>query len=248
MKKWIAFLLVVTVMLSGCHAVIANPPATEPSATVTEPAMESLPETSTYTEPPVQPEEDTTPSEPPAEAVPEIPLGGGICDTCGNIYGSGEGFEHLCYNCQEKYGPKCSVCGTDCTYRGTIEGMCDDCWENEQTEPCTLCGQECVGTWIDTFYVCQSCAQTRPCAICGTQYYFWDMFEGVCFACDDPSDGMADMAYCCVCGTMLYEDGNYDGYCYYCHPDFGFTCTQCGSQWPAHRTESGLCPQCEAGE
>lgn len=208
-----------------------------------------------------------------------IPLGGAICNTCGLPYGEGEGFEWLCFDCQKKYGPKCSVCGTDCTYRGTIDGMCDECYnktatrlhichycgrsdltenqmynesfcidcvetyfwycgvcgdrlpentgvpnqcekctycgicgeiaysggqwvngvftcpsclEKEQSGECAQCGQECVGTWVGAYYVCDTCAQMRPCALCGTHYYIWEMFEGVCFDCDDPSGGAAD--------------------------------------------------------
>ena len=48
---------------------------------------------------------------------------------------------------------------------------------------------------------------------------------------------------CCLCGTA---ENSYDGYCYYCHPDFLFTCANCGYEQPYHRTESGLCYDCEA--
>ena len=48
---------------------------------------------------------------------------------------------------------------------------------------------------------------------------------------------------CLICGA---PENNYDGYCYYCHPDFLFTCASCGYEQPYHRTESGLCYECEA--
>ena len=48
---------------------------------------------------------------------------------------------------------------------------------------------------------------------------------------------------CLICGA---PENDYDGYCYYCHPDFLFTCTRCGYEQPYHRTESGMCYECEA--
>ena len=48
---------------------------------------------------------------------------------------------------------------------------------------------------------------------------------------------------CLICGA---PEDDYDGYCYYCHPDFLFTCASCGYEQPYHRTESGLCYECEA--
>lgn len=335
MKKTIALLLVALLMLSGCQISIANPFATESATQPTSDSHVHTTPTGGVTEEAAQP---TAGTDIPVDGTEQtVPLGGGKCETCGKYYADGCGFESLCFECQEKYGPKCSVCGTDCAYRGTIDGMCDTCWSNVQAgfERCNECGQAGVyisrygycddcyeknhkgeygwcavcgtalsgaepnsfdgtrcfncakcescgnamypyefdasigyicslcrtgkcfwcgakcgsdGIQVDGYYCCQSCATPSPCDRCGTLYYFWDMFEGTCFNCADPSGGAADPQTCLVCGTTLYEGGNYDGYCYYCHPNFGFNCSRCGNYWPAHKTESGLCPYCEAGD
>ena len=262
-KKLTALLLAVLWMLSGCTIIIVDPFATAPSQEIAAP-----------TEPPTQPTEETEePTEiteaPTVETEPTIPEGGGMCGTCGLHYAEGEGFEGLCFVCQEKYGPKCSTCGTDCTYRGSIDGLCDDCYErmcyhcgtrgfaedqmcgnlcyncSTMDITCAQCGKQCDfdGLWVETYFCCSTCSQKQPCALCGDPYYIWDMFEGVCFNCDDPSGGEAGL--CIVCH---YASGDYDGYCYYCHPDFGFTCSKCGYEQPYHRTESGLCINCEGAD
>lgn len=267
MKKLMALLLAVLWMLSGCTIIIVDPFATAPTQEIIE-----IP-----TEPPTQPteltEEPTVVTEAPTvETEPTIPEGGGLCDTCGLPYAEGEGFEGLCFVCQEKYGPKCETCGTDCTYRGMTDGLCDDCYnrlchhcgtrgfsENDMRGElcvicslmditCAQCGKHCdfEGSWVETYFCCEICRQKRPCALCGKNYYIWDMFEGVCYDCDDPSGGEADNGYgwCRGCGITLIKNDR-DGYCYYCHPDFGFICSKCGYEQPYHRTESGLCYNCE---
>ena len=239
MKKLMALCLTVLWLLTGCTIVIVDPFATASTQEIT-----TIP-TETPTQPTEAMEELTVATEEPTvETEPTIPEGGGLCDTCGLPYAEGEGFEGLCFVCQEKYGPKCSTCGTDCTYRGTIDGMCDECWEKSQARECAQCGQMCLGSWVEQYYVCDICVQMRACPLCGKYYYIWDMFEGVCFDCDDPSGGEADGwdGMCIVCNCA---PGDYDGYCYYCHPDFGFTCSECGYNQPYHKTENGLCYDCE---
>ncbi len=95
-----------------------------------------------------------------------IPEYMGRCQTCGRFYADGEGFESLCFECQDKYGPKCSVCGTDCTYRGTIDGMCDDCYEASRM--CTVCGATpgdydgyCYYCHPDFGYTCSGCGRDQ---------------------------------------------------------------------------------------
>ena len=269
MKRLTVLLLAVLWMLSGCTIVIVDPFATAPAteATVsTEPPAYSTEVT----------EEPTIVTEAPTEETgPVILEGGGLCAICGLPYAEGEGFESLCFVCQEKYGPKCSVCGTDCTYRGTVEGMCDDCFERicyfcgrrgfmaEQMVgslcyncsaddiTCAQCGRDCDagGWWVGSYFCCPDCGVKTPCALCGEPYYLWDMFEGVCFSCNDPSGGEAGGGYgwCRGCGITLIKNDR-DGYCYYCHPDFGFICSKCGYEQPYHRTESGLCYNCEQEE
>ncbi len=165
----------------------------------------------------------------------------GRCDTCGQPYKDGEGFESLCYDCQDKYGPKCSVCGTDCTYRGTIDGMCDDCWDAAQGIPeyvgtCDTCGQPYKGGegFESLCYICQD-KYGPKCSVCGTDCTYRGTIDGMCDDCYEAS------RMCVVCGLT---PGDYDGYCYYCHPNFGYTCSGCGMDQPEHRPESGLCWQC----
>lgn len=149
MRKGNALLLAVLMLIiAGCSTV------REESAETTAPT-DTVETHGVYSEQTdTQPAEDSTENiaettEPPEGCIycgawaPDLPFteegvcqgcygkltdGGGLCNTCGLPYGMDEGFEALCYSCQDKYGPKCSVCGTDCTYRGTIDGMCDDCY------------------------------------------------------------------------------------------------------------------------
>ena len=169
------------------------------------------------------------------------PEGMGRCYTCGQSYKDGEGFEGLCFDCQDKYGPKCSVCGTDCTYRGSIDGMCDDWWVAAQGVPeyvgtCMTCGQPYKdGEGFEG--LCYSCQDKYgpKCSVCGADLTYQGGEGGMCYACYEAS------RMCIVCGST---PGDYDGYCYYCHPNFGYNCSSCGRTWPAHRPEDGLCPDC----
>lgn len=207
MKK-IAVILGIILLLTGCDVANQDEPMQVPESLVVTDAAEQTDtaETEATHEETVIPteavdvDETSVPTEETTISTEETTAPAtsgqqylGICDLCGEPYGYGEGFESLCTACQKKYGPKCSVCGTDCTYRGTIDGMCDECWSASQST-CFWCGIVCGtdGQWADEYYTCSSCGALRPCQNCGAYYYFWKMFEGVCYDCDDPSDGAAE--------------------------------------------------------
>ena len=270
MKRMAVLLLAVSILMTGCTIVIVDPFATAP----TQESVSDLLSSGKPTEPTSITEEPAETKKPPAtQPVQTAPRIGGICGTCGLPYAEGAGMEGLCFICQEKYGPKCIVCGIDCTYRETVSEMCMDCYNRRcaycacsgfaayqmrgnlcyncsaEDIPCAQCGKQCDygGMWANGYFCCEVCGVPKPCAKCGVAYYIWDMFEGVCPLCEDPSGGEAGGwdGMCIQCGGA---PGDYDGYCYYCHPNFGFTCSKCGYEQPYHKTESGLCYSCEAGD
>ena len=176
----------------------------------------------------------------------------GVCRTCGKAYGD-DGFEGLCFSCQDKYGPKCSVCGTDLTYRGGIDGMCDDCYDAANS--CKKCGSQtykdgyCYYCHPDFNWFCANCGQQNPdygpadklcdyckCDRCDAVLTTPGGINGFCEQCD------WEIRRCFVC--MSYPTYK-EGYCYDCYPSFTYTCSKCGEQYVAY-SESGLCPLCDS--
>lgn len=71
------------------------------------------------------------------------------CEECGvyiHEYGYVGPEASICFGCNynnQVAKVYCKICGTDCSFRGTIDGMCDDCYDAQSTTAyCTLCGTE----------------------------------------------------------------------------------------------------------
>ena len=110
---------------------------------------------------------------------------------------------------------------------------------------CTACGTA-PGDYDGYCYYCHP-DFGFTCSKCGNFYPAHRTSSGLCPDCEalDATTGATPTVPDGMCKACGLDYGDYDGYCYYCHPDFGFTCSKCGNFHPAHRTSSGLCPNCE---
>lgn len=117
-----------------------------------------------------------------------------VCGYCGDrisitditAFGS-----FICWSCYEREYC-CSVCGADCFYSGTINGMCGDCYENtgSGTDYCTGCGVE-LTDWnaaYNGFGQCTDCyyKNLNPediCDVCGADCSFRGSIDGLCEDC-----------------------------------------------------------------
>lgn len=91
----------------------------------------------------------------------------GICVGCG--FGGGE----------HTY---CDRCGKETTYRGDVDGLCEDCAAGDPKAPyhCSQCGKECG--YANVRGMCYDCWKTTPnryCIKCG-QGWFTEVLTGGC--------------------------------------------------------------------
>lgn len=100
---------------------------------------------------------------------------------------------YMCWSCyEEEYC--CDVCGADCFYRGTIYGMCEDCYDAiyNSTDYCTSCGVELTdwNTAYNGFGQCTDCYYKNLdpeyiCDLCGADCSFRGSIDGLCEDCYD---------------------------------------------------------------
>ena len=174
------------------------------------------------------------------------------CRKCGVILGKWEGYDSLCSVCFAI--EMCDFCNAYKVYKDDLCKYCYNYRTGDTSGECSKCG-------VDDVYKDGYCFYCHPsfsfeCKKCG---YGWPTLrpaDGICPDCKcdecgavlasrDDRDGLCDpcaLGRCRKCGTD-YSEG-YDGFCYYCHPNYGFTCTNCGQYIKEHRPSNGFCEYC----
>lgn len=166
-----------------------------------------------------------------------------ICDECGEKITEDEFFFYGAYICSSCYYysqvPEvfCIVCGIDCSFSGTTNGMCDDCYYIDQLPPqvCDVCGITFKVDTIPTNGECPDCRNSSvtyyTCRFCGNSCEPWDT-DDVCIDCEGTP--------CSDCGGPLNASHDCDDY-----PNA--FCPDCG--WGMFTTGIGIeglhCPDCD---
>ena len=125
----------------------------------------------------------------------------GACTQCGrpisaqNFVFEGFGLCRVCYDATLDPAYICDNCGCDCSFIGTIDGLCEVCYNMEHSSGdgfCVACGRG--GITLDVNSLCESCAN-GACVWCGGPL-------GDAHNCDDYPN-----VICPNCGWGMFTTG-----------------------------------------